>query len=74
MAHANVPLALSQAMSDSPMGLLAWFLHINHGSSDGFEPNLQDLITDTMMLWIPGAYANMRAYLEFFKVCFEPLF
>ncbi|PTB34743.1 hypothetical protein M441DRAFT_154975 [Trichoderma asperellum CBS 433.97] len=65
--HAQKPLALSQALGDSPVGLLGWYWDVNNSTSDGFEYSFEQLITDAMMLWIPGPYANCRAYLEFFK-------
>ncbi|KAM0263239.1 hypothetical protein ACHAPA_008853 [Fusarium lateritium] len=46
------PLALSFAFTDSP---------------DGYNYSYEELITDAMMLFIPGPYSNIRAYLEAYK-------
>lgn len=65
--HAQKPLAMSLALTDSPVGFLGWFMDLNHGTSDGYSYTFDELITDAMILWIPGPYANIRAYHEFFK-------
>lgn len=67
-AHGQKPLALGQALGDTPVGLLGWLWDVAHAVGDGYNFGYEQLITDTMMLWIPGPYANMRAYLEIFKV------
>ncbi|PCG89421.1 Hypothetical protein PENO1_104770 [Penicillium occitanis (nom. inval.)] len=65
--HAQKPAALALALGDSPVGLLGWYWDVNHATSDGYTYSYDRLITDAMMLWIPGPYANIRAYTEFFK-------
>lgn len=67
-AHSQKPLALSIALGDSPIGLLGWCWDLIHTVSDGYPYSEKELITDTMMLWIPGPYSNIRSYLEFYKV------
>jgi hypothetical protein len=67
--HGQKPLALSQALADSPVGFLGWSWDINYATSDGYAYSFEHLIRDALMLWIPGPYANIRAYLEVFKVC-----
>ena len=67
-AQAQKPLALAQGLGDSPVGLLGWHWDVSRVTSGDFEYSFERLITDTMMLWIPGAYAGFRAYTEFFKV------
>ncbi|VUC35474.1 unnamed protein product [Clonostachys rosea] len=64
--HAQKPLALAHAIADSPVGLLAWYWDVNYATSDGYLYSKEELVTDAMMLWVPGPYANMRFYLEFF--------
>ena len=66
--HGQKPLALGAALADSPVGLLGWYWDVNHATSDGYEYSPEQLITDAMMLYIPGPYANMRAYHEVFNV------
>lgn len=39
-----------------------------HTVSDGYKYSYQELITDVMMLYIPGPYRNIRLYLEALKV------
>ncbi|KAH7316980.1 Alpha/Beta hydrolase protein [Stachybotrys elegans] len=65
--HSQKPLALSYAFTDSPVGFLAWIWDLAYTASDGYECSEEELITDTMMLWIPGPYANIRTYLEYYK-------
>ena len=64
--HGQKPLALAQAMSDSPVGFAAWMWDLVH--TVGPEPEFELLITKALMLFIPGVYGNIRAYLECFKV------
>ncbi|KAI9151305.1 putative epoxide hydrolase [Paramyrothecium foliicola] len=66
-AHSQKPAALSLALADSPVGLLGWCWDLSRSVSDGYAHSEEGLITDTMMLWIPGPYANIRAYYEFYK-------
>ncbi|KAF4991314.1 hypothetical protein FDECE_14084 [Fusarium decemcellulare] len=66
-AHTQKPLALSYAFTDSPVGYLAWIWDLMYAVSDGYSYKAKELITDTMMLFIPGPYSNIRWYLESFK-------
>ncbi|KAM0244329.1 hypothetical protein ACHAP5_006345 [Fusarium lateritium] len=61
------PLALSFAFTDSPVGFLGWMWDLIHAVSDGYNYSYEELITDAMMLFIPGPYSNIRAYLEAYK-------
>ena len=65
-AHEQKPLALGYSMSDSPVGFLAWLWDLAHIA--GPDQSFKDLITKALMLYIPGVYNNIRAYLESFKV------
>lgn len=69
--HSQKPLALSLALGDSPVGFVGWYMDVNHATSDGYQYSNDELITDAMMLWIPGVYAGIRAYMEFFKVSYQ---
>lgn len=62
------PLALAQALTDSPVGFAGWVWHLVHVASDGYKYTLDQVITRAMMLWIPGTFGNLRAYREFFTV------
>ncbi|KAL6401306.1 hypothetical protein AUP68_15174 [Ilyonectria robusta] len=65
--HTMKPLALSQALTDSPVGFLGWCWDISYAASDGYPYTHEELITDAMMAWIPGPYANIRGYWEYYK-------
>ena len=66
--HSQKPLSLSVALGDSPVGLLTWYWDVNYATSDDYTYGFEQLITDAMMLWIPGPYTNTRWYLEMLKV------
>ncbi|KAI1324461.1 alpha/beta-hydrolase [Xylariaceae sp. FL0255] len=61
-AHTQSPLSIAQAMSDTPVGYAGWVWHLWHWVNDGYELGLEKIITTTMMIWIQGAYGNIRAY------------
>ena len=62
------PLAIGQAMSDTPVGFAGWIWHLMHAVSDGYAYSFDELITSAMMLWIQGTWGNLRAYREFMTV------
>jgi pimeloyl-ACP methyl ester carboxylesterase len=64
--QSTYPLSLAYAMNDSPVGFLAWFYHLAQSVSDK-QYSAQELITDTLMLYIPGVYNNIRSYKELFS-------
>ena len=64
--HAQKPLALSQALNDSPVGFAGWIWDLSHQLSDT-EYSFHEIITNTLMLYIPGAYNNIRSYLEIYS-------
>ncbi|WDK23212.1 epoxide hydrolase [Colletotrichum graminicola] len=61
------PLKLSQALNDSPVGYAGWIWHLIHVLSDGYPFTLKQVVTRTLLEWIPGAYGNVRTYLEWLK-------
>ncbi|CAG9952732.1 unnamed protein product [Clonostachys rosea f. rosea IK726] len=65
--HQQAPLAIGQAMADSPVGFAGWVWHLRYAVSDGYDYTAKELIRDTMMLWIQGPWGGLRAYKEFFK-------
>lgn len=58
------PLALVEGLNDSPIGFLAWMWNLHHSVSGAYEYAAQELITDAMVLYIPGLFGNIRAYKE----------
>ncbi|KAI0515080.1 alpha/beta-hydrolase [Xylaria bambusicola] len=62
--HSQSPLAIGQAVADTPVGFAGWVWHIVHWFNDGYEYALDELITNTLLLWIPGPFGNIRAYRE----------
>ncbi|KAK7217323.1 hypothetical protein V2G26_005326 [Clonostachys chloroleuca] len=65
--HAQKPLALSHSFADSPVGFAGWIWDLKHVASDGYAYSLDDIITDSFLLWIQEPYTSIRAYLEVFK-------
>jgi pimeloyl-ACP methyl ester carboxylesterase len=65
-AHSMAPLAISQAMSDTPVGFAGWMFQLAAPLSAGFTYTLTEIITNTMMLFIQGTYGNIRSYREVF--------
>ncbi|KAI0490400.1 Alpha/Beta hydrolase protein [Xylaria cf. heliscus] len=63
-AHEQTPLAIGQAMSDTPVGFAGWIWHLVYWINDGYEYTFDELITNTLLLSIQGAYANIRSYKE----------
>ena len=61
-AHAQTPLAIGQAMTDSPVGFAGWIWHLVYWINDGYEYTFDELITNTLLLSIQGAFSNIRSY------------
>ncbi|KAK8096052.1 epoxide hydrolase [Apiospora kogelbergensis] len=61
------PLKLGQALNDSPVGYAGWIWHLIHAMSDGYPFTPKQVVTRTLLEWIPGAYGNVRTYLEWLK-------
>lgn len=64
--QSTYPLSLAYALNDSPLGFLAWYYHLAQTVSDS-QYSAHDLITETLLLYIPGVYNNIRSYKELFK-------
>ncbi|KAI1357948.1 Alpha/Beta hydrolase protein, partial [Xylaria arbuscula] len=62
LAHEQTPLAIGQAMSDTPVGFAGWIWHLVYWINDGYEYTFDELITNTVLLSIQGAFANIRSY------------
>ncbi|KAH7133773.1 Alpha/Beta hydrolase protein [Dactylonectria macrodidyma] len=56
------PQMVSVALSDSPVGLASWMWDLKYGSSDDYEITFDDMITDTMLMWIQEPVAAIRGY------------
>ncbi len=56
-------LSVAHALNDSPVGFLAWMYEVVHTDSDQ-KYTYEELITQAMLLWIPGVYGNIRSYRE----------
>jgi pimeloyl-ACP methyl ester carboxylesterase len=64
--HSTYPLSIAYALNDSPIGYLAWFYQLVRTASD--KPySAQEVITETLLLYIPGVYNNIRSYKELFS-------
>ncbi|KAI0973030.1 alpha/beta-hydrolase [Xylaria arbuscula] len=66
-AHEQTPLAIGQAMSDTPVGYAGWIWHLVHWINDGYEYSFNELVTNTMLLWVQGSFGNIRSYKETLK-------
>ena len=62
------PLMPSFALSDSPVGFLAWMLQLLVILSDGYEYTKEEVVTRALTLYIPGIYGSIRNYKETFFV------
>ncbi|KAK7214416.1 hypothetical protein V2G26_002419 [Clonostachys chloroleuca] len=60
--HVQKPLAAALTMADSPVGFAGWMWDLTRTANDGYPDDFQDIITDTLMLWFPGPFANIRSY------------
>lgn len=61
----ETPLQVVDGMTESPMGNLAFeWTTMKHLSDPAYEWTLDEIITWSMMYWIPGPYASMRHYRE----------
>ncbi|TVY39520.1 putative epoxide hydrolase [Lachnellula subtilissima] len=68
------PLAIGQAMSDTPVGFAGWIWVLMYAISDGYAYSFDEIITSTMMVWIQGTWGNLRTYREFMVVWWHFLF
>lgn len=66
--HGTRPLSVAIAMTDSPIGFVAWIWDLMWRLSGGYAYSADDLITDAMMLSIQRPYGGIRDYLEWFRV------
>ncbi|KAF2441102.1 alpha/beta-hydrolase [Karstenula rhodostoma CBS 690.94] len=65
--HSSLPLSIAYALNDSPVGFLAWRYQLAWTVSDvDYTP--EELITETLLLYLPGVYGNIRSYKELFDL------
>lgn len=65
--HSTLPLSLAYALNDSPVGFLAWRYQLAWTVGDA-EYTPEQLITDALLLYIPGVFNNIRSYKELFAL------
>ncbi|KAK7228088.1 hypothetical protein V2G26_000258 [Clonostachys chloroleuca] len=65
--ESTFPLQLGTLLNDSPIGNLGWLYWGTKGFSPGYDWGLEELITWSMMLYIPGPYGSVRTYAEMKK-------
>uniref|UniRef100_A0A8H7TQA6 Epoxide hydrolase N-terminal domain-containing protein n=1 Tax=Bionectria ochroleuca TaxID=29856 RepID=A0A8H7TQA6_BIOOC len=70
--HSQAPLAIGQAMSDTPVGFAGWILQLMHPISGAYAYSSTEVITDALMLWIQGVWGGLRSYKECFDVTQGP--
>ncbi|KAF7533252.1 hypothetical protein G7054_g7213 [Neopestalotiopsis clavispora] len=62
--QAQKPLALSLAMTDSPVGFAGWVWDLKYVASDGYPYTEEEIITESFLIWLQAPYGAMRTYLE----------
>jgi pimeloyl-ACP methyl ester carboxylesterase len=63
--HSTLPLSIADALNDSPVGFLAWMYQLVYTVSD--KPSTaHHLITEALLLFLPGVYGNIRSYKELY--------
>lgn len=63
--HSTLPLSIADALNDSPVGFLAWMYQLVFTVSDQAY-TATELITQALLLYIPGVYGNIRSYKELY--------
>lgn len=63
--HSTFPLSIAHALNDSPVGFLAWMYQLVYTVSDQAYTHAE-LITEALLLYIPGVYGNIRSYKELY--------
>jgi pimeloyl-ACP methyl ester carboxylesterase len=65
--HSTLPLSLAYALNDSPVGFHAWRYQLARTVSD-VASDFDTQITDSLLLYLPGVYGNIRSYKELFDL------
>jgi len=58
------PLQVAISLTDSPVGNAMWIYDIMYHAVEDYLWTPKDIITWSMMYWIPGPYAGARIYRE----------
>ncbi|PVH91754.1 alpha/beta-hydrolase [Periconia macrospinosa] len=67
--HSTLPLSIAYALNDSPLGFLAWMYQLFFTVNDSLsQPTPSDIITQALLLYIPGVYGNIRSYVELYSL------
>ncbi|PVI00160.1 alpha/beta-hydrolase [Periconia macrospinosa] len=65
--HSTFPLSIAYALNDSPLGFLAWMYQGYFTVNDNaYKHTSEEIITQALLLYIPGVYGNIRAYKEMY--------
>ncbi|KAH8745698.1 Alpha/Beta hydrolase protein [Diaporthe sp. PMI_573] len=67
MIQTQKPQMVSVALSDSPVGLASWMWDLKYVGSDDYVITFDEIITDTMLMWIQEPVAAIRGYGLFSK-------
>lgn len=62
--QSKAPLLAAQALTDTPVGYGGWISHLHYPVSDGYDYDHEELIRNTMIIWIQGTFGNLRSYVE----------
>jgi hypothetical protein len=63
--QSTLPLSIADALNDSPVGFLAWMYQLVYTVSDKTYTTSR-LITEALLLYLPGVYGNIRSYKELY--------
>lgn len=63
--HSTLPLSIAYALNDSPLGFAAWRYQLAW-TVDDKVPTPEQVVTETLLLYLPGVYGNIRSYKELF--------
>lgn len=67
--HSTKPLSLAYALNDSPLGFLAWMYQLYFTVNDNtVNSTASEVITQALLLYIPGVYGNIRSYKELYNL------
>lgn len=70
--HDTYPLSIAYALNDSPVGFVAWIWQIDATVRDLSVPfSLKEMISQALVVLIPGVYGNIRSYKELFPIFFK---
>lgn len=70
--HSTYPLSIAYALNDSPMGFLAWMWQLDYTVRDLSVPYTpQELVSQALLLYLPGVYGNIRSYKELFPALLQ---